>query len=222
MHQQINKRIILYFFLFIILGTLNNKDLVNLELPKINSINIKGLDINSDQLVKDLEFLKMKNLFLINKFEIRNLLDSNNLIEEYRVFKKYPNTIDIEIIKTSFLAQINIDGKFFFIGSNGRLIQTEYRDDDLPYFFGNLDIQNFLFLKKIIDESNLDFSEIKNLYFFNSGRWDLEIQSDILIKLPRNNLKESLDLSLRLLNDKKFEKIKTIDVRQKNQIVINE
>ena len=74
-------------------------------------------------------------------------------------------------------------------------------------------------LKKIIDESSLNFQEIKNLYFFPSGRWDLETLSDVLIKLPKERLKESLNLSLDLLNNEKFDNIKLIDVRQKNQVI---
>ena len=32
---------------------------------------------------------------------------------------------------------------------------------------------------------------------------------------------ESLDLSLSLLNNEKFKNIKSIDVRQKNQVIVN-
>ena len=35
MHQQKNKKILLYFFLFLIIGTLNNKNLNNLNFLKI-------------------------------------------------------------------------------------------------------------------------------------------------------------------------------------------
>ena len=92
----------------------------------------------------------------------------------------------------------------------------------MPYIFGNLDMENFLSFKKIIDDSTLEFKEIKNLFFFPSGRWDIEISSGILIKLPSERLKESLDLSLNLLNNKKFTNAKLIDVRQKNQVIVNE
>ena len=44
MPQQINRKILLYFFLFIILGTLNNKNLSKLKFPKIDTIEIEGLD----------------------------------------------------------------------------------------------------------------------------------------------------------------------------------
>ena len=222
MPQQINKKILLYFFLFIILGTFNNKNLNKFEFPKINRVNISGFETHNNNFQEKLEILKLNNLFLLKKSQIEELFDTNNLIEEYKIFKKYPSSLEVEIIKTKFLALLNIDGKTFFVGSNGRLIETKNNLKDLPYIFGNLDMNNFLRLKKIIDNSTLEFKEIKNLYFFPSGRWDLELSSGILIKLPNEKLKESLDLSLNLLNNEKFVNVKLIDVRQKNQVIVNE
>lgn len=222
MPQQIDKKILLYFFLLIILGTFNNKNLNKFEFPKINRINISGFETHNNNFQEKLEILKLNNLFLLNKSQIEELFDTNNLIEEYKIFKKYPSSLEVEIIKTKFLALLNIDGKTFFVGSNGRLIETKNNLKDLPYIFGNLDMNNFLRLKKIIDNSKLEFKEIKNLYFFPSGRWDLELSSGILIKLPNEKLKESLDLSLNLLNNEKFVNVKLIDVRQKKQVIVNE
>ena len=192
------------------------------EFPKINRINISEFETHNNNFLEKLEILKLNNLFLLKKSQIEELFDTNNLIEEYKIFKKYPSSLEVEIIKTKFLALLNIDGKTFFVGSNGRLIETKNNLKDLPYIFGNLDMNNFLRLKKIIDNSKLEFKEIKNLYFFPSGRWDLELSSGILIKLPNEKLKESLDLSLNLLNNEKFVNVKLIDVRQKKQVIVNE
>jgi len=222
MPQQINKKILLYFFLFIILGTFNNKNFNKFEFPKINRINISGFETHNNNFQEKLKILKLNNLFLLKKSQIEELFDTNNLIEEYKIFKKYPSSLEVEIIKTKFLALLNIDGKTFFVGSNGKLIETKDNLKDLPYIFGNLDINSFLRLKKIIDNSILEFKEIKNLFFFPSGRWDVELSSGILIKLPNEKLKESLDLSLNLLNNEKFVNVKLIDVRQKNQVIVNE
>ena len=222
MRQYINKKILSYFFLFFILGTFNNKHLNNFEFPKINSIEIYGLLSDNYNFKKKLEFLKLKNIFLIDELQIKELLNSNNLIQEYKVFKKYPSSLEIEIVETQFLALTVNDGKNFFVGSNGKLIETKDIKKDLPFIFGDFDMNNFLNLKKIIDKSDLEFQEIKNLYFFPSGRWDIEIFSEILIKLPSEKLKESLDISLDILFDEKFSNIKLIDVRQKNQVIVNE
>ena len=222
MPQQINKKIFFYFFLFIFLGTFNNKNFNNFKLPKIDSIEIYGLKTIDDDFIRSLEFFKLSNIFYINQSKIKKVFENNDLIEEYKIFKKYPSKLEVNIIETKFLAKTNKNGKNFLVGSNGKLIETKNEIKNLPFIFGDFNINNFLNLKKIIDSSNLDFREVKNLYFFPSGRWDIEILSETLIKLPNKEIKESLDLSLVLLNDEKFSNIKLIDVRQKNQVIVDE
>ena len=107
------------------------------------------------------------------------------------------------------------------IGSNGRLIKTKDKIKDLPHIFGNFENKDFFKLKNIIDKSDLDFEKIDNLYFFPSGRWDIETNFGIMIKLPSENLKESLELSLEIIKDKKFDNIKIIDLRQNNQVIVD-
>ena len=222
MPQQISKKISLYLFLFLLLGSLNNKNLVNIEFPKIKKIDVQGLQIINDEFTQKLDLLKKKNLFDLNKSNLKELLNSNNLIEEYTIFKKYPSSLEIKIIETTLLGLINKNGINFYIGSNGKLINAKDEIINLPYIFGELNIENFLILKKIIDQSKLNYKEVQNLFFFPSGRWDIELTSGVLIKLPITNIKKSLDLSLNLLNSKEFNNIKTIDTRPANQVIINE
>ena len=115
---------------------------------------------------------------------------------------------------------INYDNIFYF-GSNSKLIKAQNKNDKIPFIFGNFEAQNFLDLKKIIEESKFNFREIKNFFFFPSGRIDIETNKGIFIKLPINEIRESLDLSFLMLQDPKFKKIKIIDLRQKNQVIIN-
>ena len=42
---------------------------------------------------KKIKKFKFKNIFFINKNEIKNLINSNSLIENYKILKKYPSTI---------------------------------------------------------------------------------------------------------------------------------
>tara|TARA_B100000963_G_scaffold349128_1_gene357744 strand:- start:2005 stop:2673 length:669 start_codon:yes stop_codon:yes gene_type:complete len=222
MLQQINKKIILYIFLLIILGTLNNKNLKDFNLPNINTINIEGIEINNKNFLASLDLLKMNNLFFVDKFQVKEILNSNNLIEEYEVIKKYPSVLKVKIKKTNFLASTNRNGKKYLVGSNGKFIETKKHSQELPYVFGNFEIKKFLEFQKIISETDLNLKNIKNFYSFPSGRWDIEMTSGILIKLPINEIKNSLNLSSNLFNDTKFSNIKILDLRQKSQIVVND
>ena len=163
----------------------------------------------------------MNNLFFLDEKKIKKILNSNNLIEKSFIFKKYPSTLDIKVYKTIFLAQLKKKDDIFFLGSNKKLIKSNKIRKDIPFIFGDFRIENFFQLKKAITKSNFDFNKIKNLFFFKSGRWDIEIESGLLIKLPRENIQQSLELSQKIL-DKDDKKIKIIDLRQHKQVIINE
>ena len=222
MLQQINKKIIFYISLVIILGTFNNKNFKNFDLPKINMVNIEGIEFNDNEYLKIINLIKLDNLFSVQKSQIKEILNSNNLIEEYEVFKRYPSSIEIKIKKTNFLASTNVNGKNYIVGSNGKFINTKEYSQNLPFIFGNFETEKFLEFKKIILQTDFKYNNIKNFYYFPSGRWDIEMISGVLIKLPITGIKESLNLSIDLLEDKEFSNIKILDIRQKNQIVIND
>ena len=184
MLQQINKKIIFYISLVIILGTFNNKNLKNFDLPKINMVNIEGIKFNDNEYLKIMNLIKLNNLLSIQKSQIKEILNSNNLIEEYEVFKKYPSSLEIKIEKTNFLASTNINGKNYLVGSNGKFINTKDYSQNLPFIFGNFETELFLEFKNIILQTDFKYNNIKNFYYFPSGRWDIEMISGVLIKLP--------------------------------------
>ena len=125
-------------------------------------------------------------------------------------------------MKTKFLARINNNGKIFIIGSNGKLSKNNYFDNQLPFIFGNPEIYEFLNFKMIIDRSKISYNEIKNFYFFSSKRWDIELKSNKIIKLSKDNPEESLKLALEFFYHNDTKDIKIIDARIKNQIIIND
>ena len=222
MQLRLSRRILFYIFLIIFLSSLNNKYFLKIELEPINKIKIIGLEETETQdLLNNFELLNMKNIFFLNKFEIAKNIEAYELVENYTVFKKYPSSLEIKIDKTKFLANIFKDGKSFVLGSNGKLIQTTNRNNSLPNIFGDYDKASFFNLLKFIKKSNFKLSDIKDLYFFKSGRWDIKTDQNVIIKLPKKNLEESLNLSLAVLNDNEFKDIKILDLRQEKQVIVN-
>ena len=74
---------------------------------------------------------------------------------------------------------------------------------DIPHIFGDFKNKNFFDLKKAIDDTNFEFDQVKNLFFYKSGRWDIETHNGLLIKLPNYKIKESLELLVLFLNQNK-------------------
>ena len=223
MHQQKGKKITIYFFLFLIFCSINNIALTKIRFENIKSVQISGLNKNQNlNLLKNIENLNLKNIFFLNRNEISKIISSNSLVENYEVIKKYPYAIDIIIEKTNFLAKINNNGKIFLIGSNGKLSDEKFSDKELPFIFGKPKIDEFIKFINIIEKSNFSLSEVKNLYFFPSKRWDLELKNNIILKLSKDHTRLSLDQAYEILNGKNFNNIKFVDVRIKNQIILND
>ena len=224
MHQRTNKKIIIYLFLFTILASVNNFKYINLQLFKIDLINISGLnDTENSNLYEKIINYKKKNIFFIDNLEISKNINSNKFVEKFWVFKEYPSTININLIKTNFLGIIKINSIDYLIGSNGKLIKK--RNDqviDLPFIFGSVDANDFLILKEILDKSNFNVSKIENFYYFNSNRWDIKTKKGLVIRLPSEINVNLLNTVNQIIEDENFKNIKTLDFRQTNQIITYE
>ncbi|MDA8691469.1 FtsQ-type POTRA domain-containing protein, partial [Candidatus Pelagibacter bacterium] len=195
MQQRKSKKILIYFFLLLIVGSINNINFNSLKLQNINNIDITGLNITDKSiLLKEIQNFDLNNIFLIAKMDLANEIESNSLVENYFVFKRYPSSLNIDIEKTQFLAKINKNGQIFFIGSNGKFIKNDSLNNQLPFIFGNPTVKEFFKIREIIDKSKISYSEIKNLYFYQSKRWDLELRDNTIIRLPIDDIDRALNL----------------------------
>ena len=224
MHQSIDKKnkIIIYLLLLFILSTTSEKfsENKNNYSSKVNQINIKGLsDANSSKIHNELNNLSYKNILLISKKEIQNITNKYNIIEEYTVTKIYPSTINITVKSTKFVARLS--NKDLLVGANGKLIKDKENNDTLPYIFGEFNSKKFLSFKKNINQSKFVFAKFKMLYIFPSNRWDILTYDDILIKLPQDNIPESLKLAYKIINSNNFKDKNLIDLRINNNLITN-
>ena len=223
MQQRKSKKILIYFFLLLVVGSINNINFNDLKLQNVNNINIVGLDIEDKLiLLKKIKNFNLDNIFFISKSDLINEIESNSLVEKYFIFKRYPSSIDINIEKTIFLAKINNNGQVFYLGSNGKFTKNDFSNNQLPYIFGSPEVIEFFDIKEVIDKSKITYKEIKNLYFYPSRRWDLELRNNIIIKLPKDNTNLALNLALEFLYKEEFKDVKMIDARIENQIILDD
>jgi len=224
MHQLIDKknRIILYLILFIILSTISNKTLENQKsyLDTFIKINVSGLSNNKNLLIKQkLSELLFKNIFLVNRDSVKNIISQFNLVERYSVKKIYPAKINIEIESTEFIAKIK-GSREFLVGSNGKLISNEYTDKTLPFLFGKFDSEKFLEFKKILEGSEFKLNDFRSIFFYPPVRWDIQTINNILIRLPEKNLPKALSIAHKIINNNNFKDNKVIDLRVFNHVII--
>ena len=196
---------------------------MNVSFPKISKIEINGLNVDERKKIENIIYdSNFNNIFYLDKEYLKKKINSVNIIEKFEIFKNYPSTLKIFIEKTKIIAQTKKNGFDYLIGSNGKLIENKDFKLKLPFIFGDLDISEFLKLKRKIDSSLFEFGEISNLYLYKSNRWDIETRNGNLIKLPKNNIQEILDLYVRMSKEKKISEKTIVDFRQKNQIILNE
>jgi len=227
MHQEIDKKnkIYFYLFLFILLTSINNNSFLKKinSLLKINNIEVQGLSENENhQLSNKFRLLLFQNIFLVSNESFKEILDKNNLIQSFNIKKNYPNSILINIKKTNFLALTNFNNKKYIIASNGRLIKHENikeMSNKLPYLFGKIDYSNFIIFKKIIDKSEFDYKNINSLYYFPNKRWDIKTDNNVLIKLSDTNILESLNIAKNIISNRNFINKNIIDLRISNYII---
>ena len=223
MHLLISKKIMIYLLLFFFLVSINNISLTNISFPKIDKIEISGLNLDQREKIKSfINDANFKNIFQLDKQYLKKKINSINNIEQFEIFKNYPSTLKIFIKETKILARTKRNSLDYLIGSNGKLIQNDYSVSNLPFVFGDLDINEFLNLKSEIDQSNFNFEDITKLYYFKSKRWDIETYQGYLIRLSKTNVKNDLNLFIRLSDEDKFKDELIIDFRQKDQIILND
>ena len=224
MHQLIGRKnkIIIYLLFLLILSTTSAKIIndQNKLSSSVSKINITGLSERKNlEILNNLNNLLYKSIFVINKEEIKKILEKHNIIQKFSIKKIYPSTLNIEIKATKFIARVYNNGQYL-VGANGKLIEDKDSNELLPYIFGEFNSQHFLLFKQNIEKSIFSFSNLKTLYFFPSGRWDILTNNDILIKLPQERIVVSLNLSKKFIDNHNFKDNKFIDLRVRNHLVI--
>ena len=219
-------KILFYVFILLSLSTINFFKLDNTINKQtffpINKIEITGTNkIDKNKILKKLDFLHGKNIFIFNRIEIDNVLNRNNLIKEFKITKYYPNKIKIELKEPIFVALIVKKQKKYFLTDNQKLIlfNEKFNEKLLPTIYGVNGEKFFKDFYNKLKRNNFNLEMIKNYYFFQINRWDLILNNGLLIKLPTKELDEAIILAKKLIKDSNFKNIEIIDLRIKGRII---
>ena len=217
------KSVIGLIILFVFLTTYTPKlDLITGSHFNIQKIEIEGNSIlKSEKIVKKLNFLYKENLFFLDLKDIEDILKKESFIESFSIKKIYLSTIKVIIVEKTPIAVLQSKKRKLYISDKGEFIDFEKIDKyvDLPIVFGNGN--SFFSLYQDLKNIKFPFETIKAYYFFDSGRWDLVMQDDRLIKLPIKDYLTSLKSYMEFINNSNFENYKTFDYRIKDQLILN-
>ena len=226
MLQSINKKKI-YFYLFILLflTTTFNFSFVDgfKKSNLLNKIDVKGLSKKEKKILKnELNVFLNRNTFFLDKSEILQKLDTFKFLDKVYIQKIFPSKINVLVKKTKILAITYIDGKKYFVGKNGKLIPSSQIDNisKLPIIFGDFSVPEFLNLQNNFAKYQINIDEIKKYFYHKNKRWDFEDINGAIIKLPSKNIVNSLNVYNSLIKINKIEKLRIIDLRIPNQVVL--
>ena len=226
MLQSINKyKIYFYLFLLIFLSSIFNFQILEKYKDKfrIKKVNINGLSYNEKKLLeKELNYLKNINIFKLDEEKILEKLYKFNFLEKIYVNKVMPSSINFNLAKTTILAKTLINGEKFYIGQNGKFINSYQllEKNITTSVFGEFDIDQFLGLQEILKKSQIDKNKIEKYYYFKNKRWDLFFFNGLTLKLPSKNIEESIRIYKQLYEDDNLVNIKIVDLRVPDQIII--
>jgi len=219
-------KILFYIFIFIFLSTISFFERTNIFGDKVffplSKIEIYGYEkVDYVAMQRQLSDLIGQNLLFMNPEDIRKILDENELISEFTIQKKYPNTVNINLKEVNFVAKIFKDKKKYFLADNDNLISFKdyVIDQDLPNIYGKDAEYYFNDFQQLLKLNDFNLDIISSYYFFQINRWDLVTNNKKIIKFPSKGLKEAIKVANTLLNNKDFNKYSVIDLRINNKII---
>ena len=190
--------------------TIRNIEIVNNEL------------VNKNEILEKLSHIYKQDLFSVKKNDIENPLKSINFFDKIEVKKKYPNTISIKIYETKPIAVLFKKNTKYLIDNASNLIQFNENiyKKSYPNVFGDGAEDYFIDFFNKFKINNFPYKNIKNYYFFQINRWDVELLNGKTIKLPEKKINKSIKQLAELMKNKKFENYNLIDLRIHDKIIV--
>ena len=214
-----NLRFFVYGFILVFLTSINNYNLFNKKLFNISRIEVNGFSDKKNTLIKDeIRNTIDKNIFFVEKKNFKKLIDRNDT-KDLLIKKIYPNKLIINFIPAKPICIILFKDDKIILGDNGKKLNIKTTKKKLPIVSGSENIDNIFKVVNLLRLSKLDYDKINKIILFKSGRFDINLESELLIRFPIKYTEEIINHSNRLLNDKKFINSKVIDLRLKNRII---
>lgn len=213
--------IILTFFFISSYNPRSSKNISN-NLFKIKNIEIKNNKILSkNDILNEIKPIFGRSLFFFNSDELFDLISKVDFVDSAEIKKIYPSTLKITIKEKNPVAILLIDKKKYLVSNSGEQINfiENNKFNDLPVIFGT-NVKKFEALYKTLESINFNIDEINSFYFFKIGRWDIKLNSGVLIRLPQNKYRESLENFIKVNSEIK-NNYKIFDYRIENQLILN-
>ena len=221
-------RIVILFIIFIVLTTYIPTELNTIPKKENKFLKIQNIEITNNNLIKKneikkkLENLYGKNILLVNSRDIEKPLKTIDFLNKIEVKKKYPHTIIVKVYETKPMAIVYKNSRRFFIDNLSKLITYDEQifGDKLPRVFGENAEKKFVDFYNLLTNLNFPQQTIKNYYYHQIDRWDLQLVNDQLIKLPFTETNKAIKQYMKLLENENILNYNIIDLRIDGKVIV--
>ena len=219
MHQLIDKKKKIYFYIFflILLSTpLNLK--YNSFIKEI--FKIKNIKVVPNELVfEEVYNLLNQNIFKLNNSNLKNFLNKYTHLKSIEIKKIYPDTLEVLITKSSPIAIIDNQITFTYLGDNGKVFKDNREYNSIPILKGELDIADAIVVLNLLDKSLYKLEDIKEIIFFPTKRINIILNDNKILKFPVYIDLKYINKTYNFLQSIKTEK-QVIDFRILGKIIL--
>ena len=191
----------------------------DIEINGVKMVNIKTIE----RKLREFCDLENKNdLFILAKS-----LEIDPWIKNISIKRKLPDTLIINIEEYLPFAIWKTNGDIHLIDEEGKIISISDKEKSkflhLIVVAGEDSKNNIDSLFNMLSSNPTLFSRIKSAIFVGKRRWNLELDNDIIIKMPEKNIINAWDKLDKILSINGSEiGIKSIDLRNSDKIFLEE
>ena len=209
------KKIYFYFSIFFLFTTIFNINLSNFFSKKFRVEYIEKFDDNLN--IKEINDLEEKNIFNINKKILRSSLSNNPLVKYFEIKKIFPNTLKVNLVKSTPIAKIIENENYLYIGDNGKAFKTKKLFNSIPEIIGEKDLKNINYILQTLNNSLFALEDIKIIKIYPSKRFDIIFSNGRTIKFPLEIEDKFMKYAFEIFNNEGMQRI--IDLRLNKKII---
>ena len=163
---------------------------------QINHVIIEGSKKSNKSEIEKNVAEKNGNLISLSFNSIKIIVESSEWVKRASIKKILPSTLVINITENDPYAIYLQEGKFFLLDLDGSIIteiNIDNYQDDLLFVKGENSPE---LLKKLIKDISITFPNLiqtlEEVEFIEKRRWNLKLNNKLLVKLPDENIQQSL------------------------------
>ena len=137
--QKRNKKVKLFFKIFLFIILIGGAIIFAMTSPLFNIKEIKvtnNAHVPSDTIISLSEIKIDENIFKFYKVNVSNKIKENAYIENVKIERKIPSTVEIIVEERTPKYSVDFMGKFMYINSQGYFLELSEENKGLPIIYG--------------------------------------------------------------------------------------